>query len=181
MFAKQFETYRIGDAMKIAAHMGDGSDQVTIRKKQSDAIMFANLSPALRSRVFQAALEASNGKRTRESKLFELQIETLLESGKLEPSVAAALLRVVNTEPMPEAGFETLNPSLTTRSDGASGQPDYYYDSHRPAPRNAVGGFEPGKTAGDRRFMDLLKNYLHSHRIGSTNNNPSLARGARWR
>jgi hypothetical protein len=142
--------YCIADIM---GRGGDGSDRVAIRKKASDAAIFADLDPDLKGRVLQAAKESANGKKTVESKVLEAQIEAMLEAGELEPSVAAALLRICNTAPDQETGFSVLNPSLSTRSDGGSDARERYYN-----PRGPAGG--GAKRAGDREFMDLLKGYM---------------------
>ena len=71
-------------------------DRMTVSKSETDAAIFADLDPALRSRVFEAALNAANGIKTPEDKLLEQQIERMLDNGQLEPNVAAALLRMCN-------------------------------------------------------------------------------------
>lgn len=138
---------------------GRGSDGLAMRKGAKDAAIFQDLDPGLKSRVFQAGKNSANGKPTSEDSALEAQIEAMLEAGELEPSVAAALLRICNTAPDQETGFSVLNPSLSTRSDGGSDAPTRYYD-----PRGPAGG--GAKRAGDREFMDLLKGYMHSHGIG---------------
>ena len=146
------KTYRLSDAWGS----GDGS---AMRKGARDAIVFEDLDPGMQNRVFQAGKNSANGKSTPEDSALKDEITAMLEAGELEPSVAAALLRICNTAPEPETNFGTLIPSLSTRTDGESDAPTRYYDPMGPAGSGYKG-------AGDRRFMGLLKNYLDVHGVG---------------
>ncbi len=138
-----------------------------MRKGAKDAAVFADLDPGLKARVFSAAKNSANMKTTPEDEILKDEITQMLERGEITSQVCAALLRTCNQAPDPETNFGTLSPSLSTRSDGGSDDPTYFYDNKRPS---------PGKRAGDARFMSLLKNYLDNHGIGRRRSSSSPAR-----
>ena len=129
-------------------------DRMTVSKSETDAAIFADLDPALRSRVFEAALNAANGIKTPEDKLLEQQIERMLDNGQLEPNVAAALLRMCN-------GQIGEKPDLT----GAQARDVPGADrGHDPGARDDLDPTRPatGKAAGS--FADSLRGYMASRR-----------------
>ncbi len=148
------KSYRLADLWG-----GGNPGSPLMRKGAKDAAIFQDLDAGLKSRVFVAGKNSANGKSTPEDSALKDQITAMLEAGELEPSVAAALLRICNSAPDPETGFGVLTPSLSTRTDGASDSPTRYYNPFGPA----GGGY---KSAGDARFLSLLKNYLDAHGIG---------------
>jgi hypothetical protein len=163
MFAQQQQLGRgqlcLHKSYRLVDTWGRGSDGSALTKGARDAAIFADIDPGLQSRVFQAAKNSANGKSTPEDAALKDEITAMLEAGEIEPSVAAALLRTCNTAPDQETGFQVLNPSLSTRTDGASDAPTRYYNPFSPAGAGYKG-------AGDREFMDLLKGYMDSHGIG---------------
>ena len=145
------KSYRLVDTW------GRSADGSAMTKGAKDAAVLDDLPGGFQARVFQAAKNSANGKSTPEDSALKDEIAAMLELAKIGPSVAAALLRTCNTAPGQETGFQVLNPSLSTRTDGGSDDPRSYYDPKRPS---------PGKRAGDREFMDLLKGYMDLHGIG---------------
>ena len=121
------KSYRLADLWG-----GGNPGSPLMRKGAKDAAVFQDLDPGLKARVFSAAKRSANGKSTPEDEVLKDEIAAMLESGELQPSVAAALIRTCNRAPEPETNFGTLSPSLSTRSDGASDAPNRYLRSNGP-------------------------------------------------
>jgi hypothetical protein len=149
MFAKQLrqprqargETYRLCDVMKgtrPAPHtqpsIAEFRKMSTVQKSavQTDAMVFQLVDPALRSRVFAARMNATNGRNDPaddETRAAILQMES---AGELDTSVAAALLRLMDA-PDPASGFEARDVGLSEATEGLSDRPGDYYDPTKPA------------------------------------------------
>ncbi len=164
MFAGQQQSLGRGQlcahkSYRPADTWGRGSDGSALTKGAKDAAIFADLDPGLQSRIFQASVNSSNGKATPQDTAVKDHITQMLERGEITSQVAAALIRICNQAPEPETNFGTLSPSLSTRTDGASDSPTRYYNPFGPAGSGC-------KSAGDARFMGLLKSYLDERGIG---------------
>jgi hypothetical protein len=127
-----------GPSHPSLAEFGKMSDirKAVVSTDAKDALVYQSVEPGLRSRVFQARLNASRGVVTKEDSQLKDRIVAMQECGDLEPMVAAALLRLINDAPAPASGFTARDVPFEERGGQVGGES--FYDPTRPA--KAAGG-----------------------------------------
>ncbi len=136
-----------------------GLRRMRISKAERDAAAFADLDPALRSRVFQAVKDSANGVTSPDVSLLIEQVEAMLARGDMTPSAGAAILRMLRDDydEEPHHGEGALDVAGSQRGYDPSARP--FYDPTRPAPGKAA-----RKSAGG--FAKLVQGYALSRGIG---------------
>ena len=113
-------------------------EKTTVSTDASDALIFSSVDPALRSRVFGARKNVTNGVHDPADDELRDEIARMGATGELDASVAAALLRLVSVPPM-ATGFEARDIPFSEASEGGSESPRSYYDPAFPSPGKAAG------------------------------------------
>jgi len=126
-------------------------EKTTVSTDASDALMFSSVDPALRSRVFGARKNVTNGVHDPADDALRDEIARMGASGELDASVAAALLRLIPVPAM-ATGFESRDIPYSEASEGLSDSPRSYYDPAFPS---------PGKSA---RVWDELRSVVAKSR-----------------
>ncbi len=113
-------------------------EKTTVSTDASDALIFSSIDPALRSRVFGARKNVTNGVHDPADDALRDEILRMGSTGELDATVAAALLRLIDPVEM-ATGFEARDIPYSEASEGGSDSPRSYYDPAFPSPGKAAG------------------------------------------